>query len=55
MLLVAAVVLFLIWALAIVSAATMHGFVHVLLAGAIALALARIIQIRRAHRMEARS
>jgi len=47
MLVVAAVVLFLIWALAIVSATTMGGFVHLLLAGAIALVLARIIQMRR--------
>jgi hypothetical protein len=55
MLMVAAVVLFLIWALAIVSAATMHGFVHLLLAGAIAMVLARIIQIRRTHRLSTRS
>jgi len=47
MLVVAAVVLFLIWALAIVSATTMGGFVHLLLAGAIALVLARIIRVRR--------
>jgi hypothetical protein len=55
MLVVAAVVLFLIWALAIVSATTMGGFVHLLLAGAIALVLARIIQIRRTNRMATRS
>ncbi len=46
---VVAVVLFLVWALAILSATTMGGFVHVLLAGAIALVAARLVQIRRAH------
>jgi hypothetical protein len=55
MLVVVAVVLFLIWALAIVSATTMGGFVHLLLAGAIALVLARVIQIRRSHHMAPRS
>ncbi len=55
MLVVAAVVLFLIWALAIVSATTMGGFVHLLLAGAIALVLARIIQVWRTHRVATRS
>ena len=54
MLVVAAVVLFLIWTLAIVSATTMGGFVHLLLAGAIALVLARIIQIRRMHHVATR-
>lgn len=46
---VVAVVLFLVWALAVVSALTMGGFAHVLLAGAIALVLARLVQLRRAH------
>jgi Family of unknown function (DUF5670) len=55
MLMVAAVVLFLIWALAVISATTMGGLVHLLLVGAIALVLARIIQIRRTHRMATRS
>jgi hypothetical protein len=55
MLVVVAVVLFLIWALAIVSATTMGGFVHLLLAGAISLVLARIIQIRRSHHIATRS
>jgi hypothetical protein len=54
MLVVAAVVLFLIWALAVVSATTMHGFVHLLLVGAIALVLARIIQIWRVNRVPTR-
>lgn len=52
---VVAVVLLLVWALAIVSGTTMGGFVHILLAGAIALVAARLVQIRRAHhRVEAR-
>ena len=46
---VVAVVLLLVWTLAVVSATTMGGFVHVLLAGAVALVLARVVQIRRAH------
>lgn len=46
---VVAVVLFLVWALAIVSATTMGGFVHILLVGAIALVSARLVQLRRVH------
>ncbi len=46
---VVAVVLFLVWALAMLSATTMGGFVHVLLAGALALVAARLVQIWRAH------
>jgi hypothetical protein len=54
--LVVAMVLFLVWALAIVSATTMGGFVHILLAGALALLATRLLQIRRAHhRMATRS
>lgn len=51
---VVAVVLLLVWALAILSATTMGGFVHILLAGAIALIAVRLVQIRRAHRAEVR-
>lgn len=46
---VVAVVLFLVWALAILSATTMGGFVHILLVGALALVAARVLQIRRLH------
>jgi hypothetical protein len=42
-----AVVLLLLWALGLVSATTMGGFIHVLLVAAIALVLVRIIQGRR--------
>lgn len=52
--LVVAVVLFLVWALAMLSATTMGGFIHVLLAGAIALVLGRIFQLRRMHRIAPR-
>jgi hypothetical protein len=51
---VVAVVLFLVWALAVVSRATMGGFVHVLLAGAIALVAARVVRHCRAHHKPAR-
>lgn len=52
---VVAVVLALVWTLAVVSATTMGGFVHLLLAGAIALVMARLLQIRRAHQRVAGS
>ncbi|HSS40594.1 MAG TPA: hypothetical protein VLT58_17645 [Polyangia bacterium] len=53
---VVALVLALVWMLAVINATTMGGFVHALLAGAVVLVLARIIQIRRAHqRVGARS
>jgi hypothetical protein len=52
---VVAVVLALVWTLAVVSATTMGGFVHVLLAGAIALVLARLLQIWRGHQRVAGS
>jgi hypothetical protein len=47
--LVVAVMLFLVWVLAVVSALTMGGVVHLLLAGAIALVAARLVQLRRGH------
>jgi hypothetical protein len=47
--LVVAVMLFLVWVLAVVSALTMGGVAHLLLAGALALVAARMVQIRRAH------
>ncbi len=47
--LVVAVMLFLVWVLAVVSALTMGGVAHVLLAGSIALVAARLVQIRRAQ------
>ena len=42
-----AVVLLILWALGLVSAYTMGGFIHVLLVIAIAVVLIRIIQGRR--------
>jgi hypothetical protein len=42
-----AVGLLLLWALGVVSATTMGGFIHVLLVAAIALVLVRVIQGRR--------
>jgi hypothetical protein len=42
-----AVVLLLLWALGLVSATTMGGFIHVLLIAAIVLVLVRVIQGRR--------
>jgi len=42
-----AVALLLLWALGIVSATTMGGFIHVLLVAAIAVVLVRMIQGRR--------
>ena len=44
MLLTLAVVLFLLWALAVVSATTMGGLIHVLLIAAIVLAVVRVVQ-----------
>jgi len=42
-----AVALLLLWALGLVSATTMGGFIHVLLLAAIVLVLVRVIQGRR--------
>ena len=42
-----AVVLLLLWALGLVSATTMGGFIHVLLIAALVLVLVRIIEGRR--------
>jgi len=42
-----AVVLLLLWALGVVSATTMGGFIHVLLVGAVVLVLVRVIEGRR--------
>lgn len=42
-----AVVLLALWALGLVSATTMGGFIHVLLVAAIVLVLVRVIQGRR--------
>ena len=42
-----AVVLLLLWALGLVSATTMGGFIHVLLIAAIVLVLVRVIEGRR--------
>jgi uncharacterized protein DUF5670 len=42
-----AVVLLFLWALGLVSATTMGGFIHVLLVAAIVLVLVRVIQGRR--------
>ena len=42
-----AVALLLLWALGLVSATTMGGFIHVLLIAAIVLVLVRVIQGRR--------
>ena len=42
-----AVVLLLLWALGLVSATTMGGFIHVLLLAALALVLVRVIEVRR--------
>lgn len=41
-----AVILFVLWVLGLVSAYTMHGFVHVLLVLAIVVVLIRVIQGR---------
>jgi hypothetical protein len=43
-----AVALLLLWALGVVSSATMGGFIHVLLAAAIGVVLVRVVQGRRA-------
>jgi hypothetical protein len=42
-----ALILLVLWAVGLVGAYTMHGFVHVLLVAAIVLVLVRIIQGRR--------
>jgi hypothetical protein len=42
-----AVVLLLLWALGVVSATTMGGFIHVLLIAALVLVLVRVIEGRR--------
>jgi uncharacterized protein DUF5670 len=42
-----AVVLLLLWALGVVSATTMGGFIHVLLVAALVLVLVRVIEGRR--------
>jgi hypothetical protein len=42
-----AVMLLLLWALGLVSATTMGGFIHVLLVGAIVLVLVRLIERHR--------
>ena len=42
-----AVALLLLWALGLVSSATMGGFIHALLVAAIALVLVRVVQARR--------
>jgi len=42
-----AVVLLLLWALGVVSATTMGGFIHVLLVAALVLVLVRLIEGRR--------
>jgi hypothetical protein len=42
-----AVALLLLWALGLVSSATMGGFIHVLLAAAIATVLVRVLPARR--------
>jgi hypothetical protein len=42
-----AVVLVLLWALGVVSATTMGGFIHVLLVAALVLVLVRVIEGRR--------
>ena len=42
-----AVALLLLWALGLVSATTMGGFIHVLLLSAVVLVLVRVIQGRR--------
>jgi hypothetical protein len=39
--------LLLLWTLGLVSSATMGGFIHVLLAAAIAMVLVRVVQLRR--------
>ncbi len=44
-----AVVLFVLWALGIVTAYTISGFIHVLLVLAIIIVLIRVIQGRRPH------
>ena len=45
-----ALILLVLWAVGLVGAYTMHGFVHVLLVAAIVLVLVRIIQGRRGAR-----
>lgn len=42
-----AVILFVLWALGLVTAYTMSGFIHLLLVCAIAIVLIRVIQGRR--------
>jgi hypothetical protein len=42
-----AVVLLLLWALGVVSATTMGGFIHVLLVAALVLVLVRVVEGRR--------
>ena len=41
-----AAVLVLLWALGVMTAATMGGFIHVLLVAAVALVLVRVVQKR---------
>jgi len=41
-----AVILLVLWVLGVVSSATMGGFIHILLVGAIVLVLVRLIQGR---------
>jgi hypothetical protein len=47
MLLTIAVILFVMWALGLVTAYTMSGFIHLLLVCAIVIVLIRVIQGRR--------
>ena len=42
-----ALVLFILWALGLVSSYTMGGFIHILLIGAVVIILLRLIQGRR--------
>jgi hypothetical protein len=47
MLMTIAIVLFVLWALGLVTAYTMNGFIHLLLVAAIIVVLVRVIQGRR--------
>lgn len=42
-----ALVLFILWALGLVSSYTMGGFIHILLVGAVLIILVRLVQGRR--------
>ncbi|MFT3710412.1 MAG: lmo0937 family membrane protein [Archangium sp.] len=42
-----AVVLLVLWALGLVTAYTMHGFIHLLLVAAVVMVLVRVIQGRK--------